>query len=43
MEQLRPNNRIEIPAIGLGVYQTPAEETRDAVPPPWTSTAGRSP
>lgn len=31
MEQLELNNGVGIPAIGLGVFQTPPEETRDAV------------
>jgi len=25
------NNGVELPALGLGVFQTPPEETRDAV------------
>ena len=25
------NNGVELPALGLGVFQTPADETRDAV------------
>jgi len=28
---LELNNRVEIPALGLGVFQTPPDETRDAV------------
>jgi diketogulonate reductase-like aldo/keto reductase len=28
---LRLNNGVELPALGLGVFQTPADETRDAV------------
>src|SRR4051812_20666913 len=28
---LRLNNGVEMPALGLGVFQTPADETRDAV------------
>jgi diketogulonate reductase-like aldo/keto reductase len=31
MEALTLNNGIEMPAIGLGVFQTPPDETRDAV------------
>jgi diketogulonate reductase-like aldo/keto reductase len=31
MTTLRLNNHVEMPAIGLGVFQTPAEETRAAV------------
>ena len=31
MEQLRLNNDVEMPALGLGVFQTPPEETRTAV------------
>jgi diketogulonate reductase-like aldo/keto reductase len=31
MEQVELNNGVEIPAIGLGVFQTPPDETRDAV------------
>ncbi|WP_285904628.1 aldo/keto reductase [Paractinoplanes hotanensis] len=28
---LTSNNGVEMPAIGLGVFQTPPDETRDAV------------
>jgi diketogulonate reductase-like aldo/keto reductase len=31
MEPLTLNNGVEMPALGLGVFQTPPEETRDAV------------
>ena len=31
MNQLTLNNDINIPALGLGVFQTPPEETRQAV------------
>jgi hypothetical protein len=31
MEALTLNNRIEMPVLGLGVYQTPPGETRNAV------------
>jgi diketogulonate reductase-like aldo/keto reductase len=31
MEQLKLNNGVELPALGLGVFQTPPEETRSAV------------
>ena len=31
MEYLTLNNAIELPALGLGVFQTPPDETRDAV------------
>jgi diketogulonate reductase-like aldo/keto reductase len=31
MEQLKLNNGVEMPALGLGVFQTPPEETRSAV------------
>ena len=31
MESIRLNNDVEIPALGLGVFQTPPDETRDAV------------
>jgi diketogulonate reductase-like aldo/keto reductase len=31
MESIRLNNGVEMPALGLGVFQTPPEETRDAV------------
>lgn len=31
MTTLRLNNHVEMPAIGLGVFQTPPEETRSAV------------
>jgi diketogulonate reductase-like aldo/keto reductase len=31
METLRLNNGVEIPALGLGVFQTPPDQTRDAV------------
>jgi diketogulonate reductase-like aldo/keto reductase len=31
MENLTLNNGVEMPALGLGVFQTPPEETRDAV------------
>ncbi len=31
METIRLNNGVEIPALGLGVFQTPADQTRDAV------------
>src|SRR5271167_4992242 len=31
MDTITLNNGIEIPALGLGVFQTPADETRDAV------------
>jgi diketogulonate reductase-like aldo/keto reductase len=31
MEQLKLNNDVEMPALGLGVFQTPPEETRSAV------------
>src|SRR5205823_5169125 len=31
METVTLNNGVEMPALGLGVFQTPAEETRDAV------------
>ena len=28
---LKLNNGVELPALGLGVFQTPSDETRDAV------------
>jgi 2,5-diketo-D-gluconate reductase A len=28
---LKLNNGVELPALGLGVFQTPPDETRDAV------------
>jgi diketogulonate reductase-like aldo/keto reductase len=31
MESLTLNNGVEMPALGLGVFQTPPDETRDAV------------
>src|SRR5438067_250096 len=31
MEAMTLNNGVEMPALGLGVFQTPPEETRDAV------------
>src|SRR3954447_24650413 len=31
METITLNNGVEMPALGLGVFQTPPEETRDAV------------
>jgi diketogulonate reductase-like aldo/keto reductase len=31
MEMIRLNNGVEMPALGLGVFQTPPDETRDAV------------
>jgi diketogulonate reductase-like aldo/keto reductase len=31
MESITLNNGIEMPALGLGVFQTPPDETRDAV------------
>ena len=31
MDHLKLNNGVEMPALGLGVFQTPPEETRDAV------------
>ena len=31
MEQLKLNNDVEMPVLGLGVFQTPPEETRTAV------------
>jgi diketogulonate reductase-like aldo/keto reductase len=31
METIILNNSVEMPALGLGVFQTPADETRDAV------------
>jgi diketogulonate reductase-like aldo/keto reductase len=31
METITLNNGIEMPALDLGVFQTPPEETRDAV------------
>jgi diketogulonate reductase-like aldo/keto reductase len=31
METIRLNNGVEMPALGLGVFQTPPDETRDAV------------
>jgi diketogulonate reductase-like aldo/keto reductase len=31
MEMLTLNNGVELPALGLGVFQTPPDETRDAV------------
>ena len=31
MQTITLNNGVEIPALGLGVFQTPPEETRDAV------------
>ena len=31
MSTLTLNNGVEMPALGLGVFQTPPEETRDAV------------
>lgn len=31
MEKLTLNNGVDMPALGLGVFQTPADETRDAV------------
>jgi hypothetical protein len=47
------NNGVTMPALGLGVFQTPPDETRDAslprsraatatsTPPPPTATSGR--
>src|SRR2546423_2509519 len=31
METITLNNSVEMPALGFGVFQTPADETRDAV------------
>ena len=31
METVNLNSGIEMPALGLGVFQTPPDETRDAV------------
>src|SRR5207248_9914653 len=31
MDTITLNNGVEMPALGLGVFQTPPEETRDAV------------
>jgi diketogulonate reductase-like aldo/keto reductase len=31
METVTLNNGLEMPALGLGVFQPPADETRDAV------------
>ena len=31
METITLNNGLEMPALGLGVFQTPPDETRDAV------------
>ena len=31
MESLTLNNGVQMPALGLGVFQTPPAETRDAV------------
>jgi diketogulonate reductase-like aldo/keto reductase len=31
METITFNNGVELPALGLGVFQTPPDETRDAV------------
>src|SRR5271170_3811324 len=31
METITLNNGVEMPSLGLGVFQTPADETRDAV------------
>src|SRR5437667_2570013 len=31
MESITLNNGVEMPALGLGVFQTPPDETRDAV------------
>ena len=31
METVTLNNRVEMPALGFGVFQTPPDETRDAV------------
>jgi diketogulonate reductase-like aldo/keto reductase len=31
METITLNNGVEMPALGLGVFQTPPHETRDAV------------
>src|SRR5204863_6615495 len=31
METVTLNNGVELPAVGLGVFQTPPDETRDAV------------
>ena len=31
MDQLTLNNGVTLPAVGLGVFQTPPDETRDAV------------
>jgi diketogulonate reductase-like aldo/keto reductase len=31
METVTLNNGLEMPALGLGVFQTPPDETRDAV------------
>src|SRR5947199_1978500 len=31
METLTLNNGVQMPALGLGVFQTPPDETRDAV------------
>jgi hypothetical protein len=30
METITLNNGVEMPALGLGVFQTPPDETRDA-------------
>jgi diketogulonate reductase-like aldo/keto reductase len=31
MKTITLNNGVEMPALGLGVFQTPPDETRDAV------------
>jgi diketogulonate reductase-like aldo/keto reductase len=31
METITLNTGVEMPALGLGVFQTPPDETRDAV------------
>jgi diketogulonate reductase-like aldo/keto reductase len=31
METITLNNGVQMPALGLGVFQTPPDETRDAV------------
>ena len=36
------NNGVEMPALGLGVFQTPPDETRDAVGRPWLPATGTS-
>ena len=41
MTNVTLNNGVEMPALGLGVFQTPPEETRAAVGPRWRPGASR--